>query len=605
MRRGAGRGRTPASGACRPAAPRRRRGGRCSTATARRRGRSRPARRSPRGRRARGRGRRRATRRRRPRRCRRRPCRGRRAPAPTPPRPSPTRGRVRPLRRSRTKTSERASPPRASALNASRRPSAESRGSESSSDIPGGAGTARSRPLRRSRTHDAGAAARLVRAVVGLVGDQPPVARDRRVVGRARDRELGRVADLDRAAAAQVAGQDLHAPVALREVEVAERGLERDPAPVGRQRRVVVRARVGRLAAREHGRRAGADGARHHRDLAEPLGDRELGLVALEHDAPAVGRQRRVVGVVRRRGRRGARRVHRRRAVVARLLQPARELAQLAREQPLGLHGRDRLARDALVGVLAQRRRRLLLRVPAREAVEAADLQRAELGAPQRRPLRAARDAEDLGRVRGDRLLVQRVEEQVLGEVALGQRAQRPALEQREPLGVAQLAPPRRDELARERGRLPSLLLGELGEVARVVAQHAPDRAAVDAEQRVEPPLVVGQPVLHHPPLAGQPVRRRARRRVGVQRHRLRLGGKLHLRRRRASRRRPGRRGSEPACGRARMRPTLHQRAKSAGPMRSRWSATISDSTVAVMRSRSSLRTARAIGSARESSASS
>ena len=36
--------------------------------------------------------------------------------------------------------------------------------------------------------HDPGAAARLVRAVVGLVGDQPPVAGDRRVVGRARDR---------------------------------------------------------------------------------------------------------------------------------------------------------------------------------------------------------------------------------------------------------------------------------------------------------------------------------------------------------------------------------------------------------------------------------
>ena len=203
------------------------------------------------------------------------------------------------------------------------------------------------------------------------------------------------MADPDRAAAAQVAGEDLHAPVALGEVEVAERRLERDPAAVGRERGVVVRARVGRLAAREHGRRAGADRARHHRDLAEPLGDRELGLVALEHHAPAVARERRVVGVVRRGGGRGARRDERRRAVVARLLQPARELAQLAREQPLRLRGRDRLAGDALGGVLAQRGGRLLLRVAAREAVEAADLQRAELGAAQRRPLRAARDAED------------------------------------------------------------------------------------------------------------------------------------------------------------------------------------------------------------------
>ena len=260
------------------------------------------------------------------------------------------------------------------------------------------------------------------------------------------------MADPDRAAAAQVAGEDLHAPVALGEVEVAERGLERDPAPVGRQRGVVVRARVGRLPARDRRGRSGADRPRHHRDLPHPLGDRQLRLVALEHDLAAVARQRGVVGVVRRGGRRGARRLQRRRAVVARLLEPARELAQLAREQPLRLRGRHRLARDALVRVGAQRRRRPLLRVPARQPVEAADLQRAELGAPQGRPLRTAGDAEDRRRVRRDRLLVQRVEEQVLRQVALGQRAQRALLEQREAVGVAQLPAPRRDQLARELG---------------------------------------------------------------------------------------------------------------------------------------------------------
>ena len=71
----------------------------------------------------------------------------------------------------------------------------------------------------------------------------------------------------------------------------------------------------------------------------------------------------------------------------------------------------------------------------------------------------------------------------------------------------------------------------EPGDVAGVVAQPAPDVAARDAQQRVQARLVVGQPVLHHPRLVRQPVRRRAGRRLGVQGLRLRLG---HLRGRRS-----------------------------------------------------------------------
>ena len=79
---------------------------------------------------------------------------------------------------------------------------------------------------------------------------------------------------------------------------------------------------------------------------------------------------------------------------------------------------------------------------------------------------------------------------------------------------------------------LPTVQRREPREVAGVVAQPPPDVPARDAEQRVQARLVVGEPVLHHPRLVRQPVRRRAGRRLGVQRLRLRLG-RLRRRRRR------------------------------------------------------------------------
>jgi hypothetical protein len=77
-----------------------------------------------------------------------------------------------------------------------------------------------------------------------------------------------------------------------------------------------------------------------------------------------------------------------------------------------------------------------------------------------------AEDAEDLRRGVRDRVLVQRVEEHVLRQVAPRQRPQRPRLEQLLPPRIVQLALPRLDELAREVVRLPAMQRGEAREVA-------------------------------------------------------------------------------------------------------------------------------------------
>ena len=304
----------------------------------------------------------------------------------------------------------------------------------------GGVAGPRRRPhaLQRAGAHvahdDVGARLRALGVLVGLEGDEAAVARDRRVVRRPRGR-AGRVARGPDPARAQVADVHAHLPVALGEVQVAVARTRTPPSARPRTSPGCSWSSAALGAAREQRRRPPRD-AGHHRDLAARLGDRQLGLVALEGQAPAVTGDRGVVGVVGRGRRRLARAHERRRAVVARLLQPARQLPQLAGEQALGLRGRDRLMRDAPGGGPAQPPFRRPLRVAAREAVEPADLQRAHLAAPQARPLDAARDAEDRGGMAGQRLLVQGVEEEMLGEVALRERAQSALLELGEPLRV-------------------------------------------------------------------------------------------------------------------------------------------------------------------------
>ena len=121
-------------------------------------------------------------------------------------------------------------------------------------------------------------------------------------------------------------------------------------------------------------------------------------------------------------------------------------------------------------------------------------------------------EAEDLRRARGDRELVQRVEEQVLGEVALRDRAHRAAAQHRD-ARRADVPAPRRDERVRQpAGVAPAVAGGELGDVAMVVAQLLPELLARDVQQRVQPPLVVGDPVVVDPRLGRQPVRRRVGR---------------------------------------------------------------------------------------------
>jgi hypothetical protein len=112
-----------------------------------------------------------------------------------------------------------------------------------------------------------------------------------------------------------------------------------------------------------------------------------------------------------------------------------------------------------------------------------ADLQRADLAAAQAQEVELGADPEDpRGAVR-DRDLVQRVEEQVLGEVRVAQDARRRAHE--DAVGARAHGPPARgDEGLREQvdGQAPPT--PERGErVVRVDAHPAEDLAARAAEQ--------------------------------------------------------------------------------------------------------------------------
>ena len=119
-----------------------------------------------------------------------------------------------------------------------------------------------------------------------------------------------------------------------------------------------------------------------------------------------------------------------RRAVVAGLAEPPRQLRELAAQQDPPLRGRRRVARHArrdsiaqdLAGTSATRRR-------ATSTVEGGDLERRQFRAPDRPAIHPDRQAEDAARGRRDRELVQRVEQHVLREVALRQQAQRAVLQ--------------------------------------------------------------------------------------------------------------------------------------------------------------------------------
>ena len=96
--------------------------------------------------------------------------------------------------------------------------------------------------------------------------------------------------------------------------------------------------------------------------------------------------------------------------------------------------------------------------------------------------------------------------------------------QQRQALRLAQVPAPRRDELARQALRAASRAARASPARLRVSSRSQRQTSPrVTPQQRVQARLVVGQPVLHHPRLVRQPVRRRARRRLGVQRGRLRF----------------------------------------------------------------------------------
>ena len=209
--------------------------------------------------------------------------------------------------------------------------------------------------------------------------------------------------------------------------------------------------------------------------------------------------------------------MRRRWPVVADLREPAGQLGELPREQQPSLLRGGRARADPGAHALAQDRCRELLDLRRRASMDPPDVERALLATAQRAEL-GVRHAEDVRCLAGDRELMQRVKEQVLGEMALGDRPQRPPPQDPEH--------PRRDigapglhQRPRQLRRVgPPVLCGQLGDRVVVVAQLAPDVAPRDAEQGVQAPLVVGQPVVVDPVLGRQPVRRRSRRRERVER---------------------------------------------------------------------------------------
>jgi hypothetical protein len=77
-------------------------------------------------------------------------------------------------------------------------------------------------------------------------------------------------------------------------------------------------------------------------------------------------------------------------------------------------------------------------------------------------------------------------------------------------------APGGDERVGQPAGIAPAVARGELRDVAMVVAQLLPELLARDVQQRVQPTLVVGDPVVVDPRLGRQPVRRRLGRRQRV-----------------------------------------------------------------------------------------
>jgi hypothetical protein len=110
---------------------------------------------------------------------------------------------------------------------------------------------------------------------------------------------------------------------------------------------------------------------------------------------------------------------------------------------------------------------------------------------------------------------VEEVEQDVAGEVGLGERVERAPLEVA-PARRAQVAAPRRHQPCGEGVRgAEAAPPGERAERAPVV-EPARQPGAVGAQQAQEVGLVVGQPLGHDPLRRGQPVAAGAARRVAV-----------------------------------------------------------------------------------------
>ena len=230
------------------------------------------------------------------------------------------------------------------------------------------------------------------------------------------------MADGDRPRRDQVAQVDAHLAVALGVVHVAVGQLVGDAAPVGGQLRVVARARfagdhavgVAGLGERAPGREVGDE----HADLAQAARLRDRRAVLVEGDARAVGGDRRVVRPVGDRHDRRAGGARPRRPVVAALAEPAGQLGELTAQETRALRARHRAAAHGAGDGAPERGDGGAAHRHGAAAVHPPDVERAVLLDAQIAEA-LGRDAEDRRRVALDRPLVQRVEVDVLREVAL------------------------------------------------------------------------------------------------------------------------------------------------------------------------------------------
>src|SRR4051794_36495380 len=191
-----------------------------------------------------------------------------------------------------------------------------------------------------------------------------------------------------------------------------------------------------------------------------------------------------------------------------------REVGHLLGVERLGLRAAHRPEADGALPARLQQLRDARLRAGGGAPAALGDRRRRQAAVAQVAEGRRAQ-AEDRRRVLGDGRRVEDMEDDVVGEVALGQRLQRAALEHRAHRRAHALQARRDERVGQLALRGPPAGARQLAERA-VVVEPRVDLGAVAVHEVVQARLVVGQPGAHDPLVAGQPVQARPVGGVGV-----------------------------------------------------------------------------------------